>query len=46
MRYGSFSVETSNQPSGRRVSAAMRAAVGDEAVDERDVGAVQLGTRG
>ena len=42
MRYGSLSVETSYQPSGLPVSAAIAARVGDQAVDQRDVGAVQL----
>ena len=42
MRYGSLSVETSYQPSVLPCSAAMRARVGDQAVDERHVGAVQL----
>ena len=46
MRYGSLSVETSCPAERRRpVSAAMRAGVGDEAVDERDVRAVAAGIR-
>ena len=42
MRYGSFSVETSYQPSGSPLLGGDAAGVGDQAVDERDVGAVQL----
>ena len=41
MRYGSFSVETSYQPSGPPFSAADAAGVGDQAVDQRDVRAVE-----
>ena len=42
MRYGSFSVETSYQPSGLARLGGDAAGVGDQAVDERDVRAVQL----
>ena len=42
MRYGSFSVETSYQPSGLPRLGGDASGVGDQAVDERDVGAVQL----
>ena len=41
MRYGSFSVETSYQPSGAAVLGGDAAGVGDQAVDQRDVGAVE-----
>ena len=39
MRYGSFSVETSYQPFAGAFFAMKRAAVGDQAVDQPDVGA-------
>ena len=42
MRYGSLSVDTSNQPSGRPRLGRDPAGVGDQAVDERHVRAVQL----
>ena len=42
MRYGSFSVETSYQPSGLPRLGGDAARVGDQSVDQRDVRAVQL----
>ncbi len=41
MRYGSFSVETSYQPSGAAFFGGHPAGVGDQAVDQRHVGAVE-----
>ena len=42
MRYGSLSVETSYQPCGLAALRGDAPGVGDEPVDERHLGAVQL----